>query len=207
MKKLLLLVASLLVMWANSAGATIILINPPARVPDAGTFLWTYAAVLQPDQNMRAGDFFTLYDFPFADTLSSPQFGVTGADDNALFAVSVQNVGIDPPSTHFPDVANVTNVTVTLVDADTTTPGIQNIIPAANGGQVQLGTLIIRSTTRAIANSNFGALAQGKLSGNGISNGGPINVAAIPEPGSITLLLAGLVACGAISYRRRRMVD
>src|SRR5689334_15184743 len=120
MKKLLLLVASLCVMLANSAGATIIVVNPPARVPDftPGVFDWTYAAVLQPGQSMKPGDFFTIYDFPFADLLSTPNFGVTSGDDNAVFSVSVQNIGATPPKTNPPDNSGITNVTVTLLDGD-----------------------------------------------------------------------------------------
>src|SRR4051812_10952015 len=97
MKKFLLAVASLVVMWANSAGATIIVVNPPARVPEFnGTvFDWTYAAVLQ-TKDMKPGDFFTIYDFPFAALLSTPSFGTTSGDDKASFLVTVNNLGQNP---------------------------------------------------------------------------------------------------------------
>src|SRR4051794_25605473 len=149
MKKLLLLVSSLFVMWANSAGATIIVINPPARVPDVtpGVFDWTYAAVLQPGQSMKPGDFFTIFDFPFANQLSTPLFGTTSADDNASFQVTVNNVGATPPLTNPPDNPNITNVTVTLLDGDTTSAN-DNL--TASGGVLQLGTLIVRSKTKVV---------------------------------------------------------
>jgi hypothetical protein len=207
MKKLLLLVASLSVMLANSAGATIIVIDPPARVPDftPGIFDWTYAAVLFPGQSMKPGDFFTIYDFPNAALLSTPNFGVTGADDNAIFSVSVQNTGLTPPKTAPGDNPNVSNVTVTLLDGDSTAGGNQDL--TASGGSLQLGTLIIRSPTKTIAKSLFGSVLDKNSQDNpATSTIGPIDVAAIPEPGSLALLLVGLAACGAISFRRK-MVD
>jgi len=207
MKKLLLLVASLSVMLANSAGATIIVIDPPARVPDftPGIFDWTYAAVLFPGQSMKPGDFFTIYDFPNANLLSTPNFGVTGADDNAVFSVSVQNTGATPPKTAPGDNPNVSNVTVTLLDGDSTAGGNQDL--TASGGSLQLGTLIIRSPTKTIAKSLFGSVLDKNSQDNpATSTIGPIDVAAIPEPGSLALLLVGLAACGAISFRRK-MVD
>jgi hypothetical protein len=207
MKKLLLLVASLSVMLANSAGATIIVIDPPARVPDftPGIFDWTYAAVLFPGQSMKPGDFFTIYDFPNANLLSTPNFGVTGADDNAVFSVSVQNTGATPPKTAPADNPNVSNVTVTLLDGDSTAGGNQDL--TATGGSLQLGTLIIRSPTKTIAKSLFGSVLDKDSQDNpATSTIGPIDVAAIPEPGSLALLLVGLAACGAVSFRRK-MVD
>jgi len=197
MKKLLLLVASLFVMWANSVGATIVVINPPARVEEGnnpGVWDWTYAAVLNPGISMKPGDFFTIYDFPLAKSLSQPSFGTTSGTDNASFAVSVQDSGITPPKTSPTDKPGVTNVTVTLLDGDTTTPNTLEPISAIAGG-LQLGTLIVRSPTKAIAQSLFGsALDSGTDAPQ--SQIGPIEVAAIPEPASITLLLAGLAACG-----------
>jgi hypothetical protein len=208
MKKLLLLVASLCVMLANSAGATIIVVDPPARVPDftPGVFDWTYAAVLFPGQSMKPGDFFTIYDFPNANLLSTPNFGVTGADDNAVFAVSVQNTGATPPKTAPADNPNVSNVTVTLLDGDGRTAGTLDDL-TASGGSLQLGTLIIRSPTKSIARSLFGSVLDKNSQDNpATSTIGPIDVAAIPEPGSLALLLVGLAACGAVSFRRK-MVD
>jgi hypothetical protein len=207
MKKLLLLVASLSVMLANSAGATIIVVDPPARVPDftPGVFDWTYAAVLFPGQSMKPGDFFTIYDFPNANLLSSPNFGVTSGDDNAVFSVSVQNTGLNPPKTAPADNPNISNVTVTLVDGDGTTGGLDDL--TASGGALQLGTLIIRSPTKTIAKSLFGSVLDKNSQDNpSTSTIGPIDVAAIPEPGSLALLLVGLAACGAVSFRRK-MVD
>jgi hypothetical protein len=207
MKKLLLLVASLSVMLANSAGATIIVVDPPARVPDftPGVFDWTYAAVLFPGQSMKPGDFFTIYDFPNANLLSAPNFGVTSGDDNALFSVSVQNSGLNPPKTGPADNPNISNVTVTLVDGDSTTGGLNDL--TASGGALQLGTLIIRSPTKTIAKSLFGSVLDKNSQDNpSTSTIGPIDVAAIPEPGSLALLLVGLAACGAVSFRRK-MVD
>jgi len=202
MKKLLLLVASLIVMWANSAGATLIVINPPARVPDIspGVFDWTYAAVLQPGTSMRPGDFFTIYDFPNANLLSTPLFGTTSGSDKASFTVSVQNTGRTPLDTSPQDKANVSNVTVTLVDGNTDTPGFDEL--AAVGGVLQLGTLIVRSNTRQIAPSLFGSALHFGPGSDNVSTIGDVQVA-VPEPGSITLLIAGLLACGAVSFRRR----
>jgi hypothetical protein len=202
MKKLLLLVASLFVMWANSAGATIIVVNPPARVEEGnnpGVWDWTYAAVLQPGISMKPGDFFTIYDFPLANFLSHPSFGTTSGTDNASFEVTVQATGLTPPLTAPTDTA-ISNVTVKLLDGDTTTAGDQDISAIAGG--LQLGTLIVRSNTNQVAQSLFGsALDSGTNTPQ--SQIGVMEVAAIPEPASITLLMAGLAACGVLSFRRR----
>jgi hypothetical protein len=201
MKMVLPVVASLFVMFANSAGATITVVNPPARLPVSGTsnWDWLYAAVLQ-TQDMKPGDFFTIFDFPLAGFLSTPVFGTTSADDNALFAVSVQNTGATPPKTAPTDNPAVTNVTVTLLDGDVTQPGTQDLSPLPGG--LQLGTLSIRSATKLVAQSQFGS-ALDHASQTPTSQLGPVEVPAIPEPASIAMMLAGLVACGAFSFRRR----
>jgi len=206
MNKFLLAAASILMMWANGAGATIIVINPPARVLEFnGTvFDWTYAAVLQPGISMKPGDFFTIYDFPFANLLSKPTFGVTSGDDNALFSVSVQNTGVTNPKTAPTDSPSITNVTVTLLDGDSTQAGDQDL--SAGAGGLQLGTLIVRSPTRLVAQSLFSSVLDNNTA-TPQATVGPIEVAAIPEPGSITLLLTGLLACGAASFWRRKSVD
>jgi len=207
MKKLLLLVASLIVMWANSAGATVIVVNPPARVQEgvSGIYDWTYAAVLQPGQSMKPGDFFTIYDFPFANSLSQPSFGTTSADDNASFSVSVQNTGITPAKTGAPDNPGITNITVTLLDGDTRVlaPGNQDLNTV--GGVLQLGTLIVRSQTKLVADSNFSSVLHNGIPTEAVANTGALDVAAVPEPGSITLLVAGLLACGVVISRRRTL--
>jgi Mg2+/Co2+ transporter CorB len=70
-----------------------------------------------------------------------------------------------------------------------------------------LGNLIVKSTTDVRTTSAFTALSM-KTGGAQIVNGGVIEVAAaIPEPSSVMLLIAGLVAAGGLAYRRRDFVD
>ena len=140
MKKPLLLVASLVVMWANSASAAIIVtldsVGPDLSNPSL--IDWVYRAELQPTQSMTEDrDFFTVYDFP---NVLNAQFNlstdplVTGH----TFALSQAPTGLTSPLVAPPDSPTIGNVSVSLT-------GGGNIMPT--GHAVTLGNLIVQTTT------------------------------------------------------------
>ncbi|MEO8627381.1 MAG: PEP-CTERM sorting domain-containing protein [Betaproteobacteria bacterium] len=200
-----LLVAAMLAMGIGNAGASII-VSLGGVVPDIqpGIWDWTYNAVLQPDQNMRAdavsGDFFTIYDVP---GLVSSAFGgdLNAAVAGRTFTKTEQLLGVDPLGTGIPDDPTIPNITVRLT-------GGGDIVPVAGSGPIQLGSLIIHSNSNlpAPTEANYGAFAQQKSNLGDTANIGSVLVpaAAVPEPGSVTLMLVGLVALGAAAFRRRQ---
>src|SRR5262249_7727568 len=147
-KRLPVLVASLCAILADTAGATIIVVNPPVVTPVGSAFDWTYTVNLQPNSKMHSGDFFTIYDFPFAD----PSNVQLNTSFSALQA-TVQNVGTTPPDLTPIDDPNVSNVTVKLLSGEITDP--------MQGAQLELGKLTIRSATNAGADSRYSAIADG----------------------------------------------
>jgi hypothetical protein len=206
--KRLLGIAAGLVLLANSAGAAIIVSLDSVGVDSPGVFLWTYRATLQPDQAMLEGDFFTVYDVPsfisasFSTSLSPALVGRGYTVDTAL-------LGANAPGTTLGDVGTgpqqdddgILNITVTL-----DTGGAVN--PADDApGPVTLGNLFVKSTSdRDLAIlTDYGAQNHLGLLGPIASNVGEVLVPSpIPEPGSVTLMMVGLLAVGALAFRRRQ---
>jgi len=197
MKKLLILVASLVVMWANSASAAIIvtLDSIGQDLSNPSLFDWVYRAELQPTQSMMDGrDFFTVYDFPNilnAQFNLSPDPLVTGH----TFTLSQAATGLTSSLVAPPDSAAIGNVSVSLTGGGDITP---------TGHAVTLGNLIVQTTTRATVEGWFSG--QGQLTANNSKAGNSGNVlvqAAIPEPATLTLTLVGLIAVGVLAIRRR----
>lgn len=203
MKRLLVLAAVSAVMWIQSAGATIIVtldsISPV--LGDPGNYQWIYRASLQPDQNMRPGDFFTVYDIGAWTNKAGFQFSPNQdlTDLGYSFSTSVQLLGQTPSGTvPTNDSPSIDNVTVTL------NPGaLPNaaIIPGASSPQITLGNLYITSNTNQRTGSQFAGFAQKASDLSDVSNIGGVQVP-VPEPTSISMLLAGLVAFGVIALRR-----
>ncbi len=205
MKRLFVLAATLATMWAQGTQAAIIvsLDGIPANPGPAGVWNWIYRATLQPDQSMLEQDFFTIYDFPGL-TGSGVSFGPSPspAVSGRIFETSVQNLGVNPPSTAIPDDPLIPNVTVKLTGGGTIDPAND-----PGPGPVTLGTLLIQTTTNLISpiTSFYGGLAHVTVGGASASNVGSVPVAAIPEPGSVIMMLVGLIALGAFSSAGVRM--
>jgi len=192
MKRMMLVVGALLpALWVNSAPASVVVTLDSVTPEGGGIFDWVYRASLQPDQTLRTNDFFTIYDFG---SFSNRFFGATDPTLQSSFAVSTQPFGVTPSGAAPTDTA-IPNFTVRYTGPD--------IVPVATGGGVTLGNLIVKSSTDLRTLSAFTALSI-KTGGAEIINGGPIQVAAaIPEPSSLALLIAGLVATGGFAFRRR----
>jgi hypothetical protein len=193
MKRLLAVVALLPALWANNSQATVIVSLDSVVDEGGGVFDWVYRASLQPDQTLRTNDFFTIYDFG---NYSARFFGAGSGLNSSDFVVSTQATGVTPTGATPPD-TGLPNFTVTYTGA--------NIVPDATGGEVTLGNLIVKSSTDQGVLHPFTALSQ-KTGGAEIVNGGFVQTP-VPEPSSIALLIAGLVATGGLAFRRRRSVS
>ena len=192
MKRMLVLVASLPVLWASSAPASVIVSLDSVTPEGGGIFEWIYRAALEPDQTLRSGDFFTVYD---VGNFLSANFGATNPAQQSLFNVTQQPTGFDPPAGGPPE-SNLPNFTVHYTGA--------NIVPDPTTGEVTLGNLVIRSMVDQRTGSFFTAQTANSLTGEVVSNGGTVSVP-VPEPSSIAMLIAGLVAVGGLAFRRKSL--
>jgi hypothetical protein len=210
MKRLLVLVA-LLAISAQGAYAAIVVSLPGGGPSGPGSFDWDYRAELQPDQTMGIGDYFTIYDFAgiSADAVATGEVVFKANPTLTLagfsFIATVQGTGVTPSLiTPGQDDPAIPNVTVTLI-------GGGSIIPPATPADptvlvpVDLGILTIESAFNPL-NSVAGEYSTlSHLDGLPSQALGAVAVAAIPEPGSVALMLAGLIALGVVTVRRRQM--
>lgn len=194
MKRLLAVVALLPALWASTSQASVIVSLDSVVNEGGGIFDWVYRASLQPDQTLRTNDFFTIYDFG---TFSSRFFGAGLGLNSSDFVLTTQATGITPGGATPPD-TSLPNFTVRYIGA---TP----IVGDPSGGEITLGNLIVKSSTDQGVLHPFTALSQ-KTGGAEITNGGFVQTP-VPEPSSIALLIAGLVATGGLAFRRRRSVS
>ena len=190
MKRMLVAVAVLPALWASSAPASVIVSLDSVTPEGGGIYEWIYRAALEPDQTLRTGDFFTVYD---VGSFLSANFGANDPSQQALFNVTQQPTGFDPPAGGPPE-SNLPNFTVHYTG--------MNIVPDPTTGEVTLGNLVIRSTVNQRTDSFFSAQSANSFNGAPISNGGALSVP-VPEPSSIAMLVAGLAAVGGLAFRRK----
>jgi hypothetical protein len=184
----------LLLLGATGAQASI-LVSLDHVAASGSSFDWVYNVNLEPDQLMTTGDYFTVYDFK---GLQKEQFTPGATVSDRTFAVTEHALGPTPSFLTPMDSASLTNVNVKLTEG-------ANIVPAAGAGEVSLGQLTLTSnigvagppisfTAKALQQgTNMPALNIGTVNGPG----------AVPEPATVSLLGAGLLAVGVAALRRR----
>jgi hypothetical protein len=188
-------------MWVNAANAAIFVSFSGAAPVASGIWDWTYSVQLQPDQSMKVGDFATIYDVPNIagfDPVFNPTFGPT-VSDRTFSVITTPPVGggVDPGPAVSGDDPGISNVSVQLT-------GGNEIVGNPAAGPTIVGTLHIRSSTDQSILTDYLSISH---FGNAPSTtSGQVEVAAaIPEPGSLTLLVVGLLAAGGLAFRRRQM--
>jgi hypothetical protein len=193
MKRLLLLALVLPLLGVNSTIASVIVtLDSVTQEGNTGIFDWIYRASLQPDQTLRTNDFFTVYDIG---NFTGADFGANNPTLQGSCNVTQQAAGINPTGGGTSE-SGLPNFTVHYTGA--------NLVPDATAGEVTLGNLVVRSTTNQRVDSFFAAQSANSLTNVEISNGGTLSVP-VPEPGSITMLIAGLAAAGGLAVRRRKL--
>lgn len=173
----------------------------------AGSFVWNYSVVLQPEFVLRPGpqqgapgDFVTLYDVP-GYVPSSASF-VPATPPGGSYAVLVNNVGVTPPKVAPLDDPTLPNITVALLN------GSPPIAPNPIGPALRLGTLSFASTfgvRTPTPDGYFASFDAVQSTGRNFSNVGlvelPLDTSGgpIPEPTAL-----GLLAPATLLLARRK---
>lgn len=158
--------------------------------PTGSNFQWNYSTNVTVDQQIQAGDFFTIYDFGNIVPNSNTQ--------PAGWTFSSALLGLTPPTVLPLDDANVFNLIWTYSGA---TP---------ISGQALLGIFSALATTDQLRSDDFAARAtsiSGPFAGTKIDNIGTIGVP-VPEMSALAPIIGicglGMIGfCGSIMRRRR----
>jgi hypothetical protein len=189
MKKTSLLGSIALAAMISAAQADIIPVFASA-VAEGSDFRWNYSTNVTFDQEVRTGDFFTIYDFGELTPGSNLQ--------PAGWVFSSALIGITPSTVLPNDDPNIFNLTWTYTAATTIS------------GQAFLGIFSALSGTNQLRTDNFAARATqstGPFAGTKIDNIGTIAVP-VPEMSALAPIIGvcGLAVLGFFSsmLRRRR---
>jgi hypothetical protein len=165
----------------------------PVRVsvtPEGDKYRWTYAVVLPTDSMLRAGDYFTIYDFGGLVANSSIQ------PDG--WTLTTSKLGPTPDWVVPDDSPDLPNLTFKYSG------------PTINAGQTGLGNFWALSDYQLATDSFFAAsthrTSDGKIDQNITPTTVPVPVApsGVPEPATLALAGLGLPLVGATRWFRRR---
>jgi len=187
-----------------SAGANAgIVIDLVSKTANANQFDWTYAVTLERDTLMAQNDFFVIYGIPGINNAlwtpnTSDSHGQTGVPGPADWQVSEPLSGPVPSFLAPNDKPNIPNVEISLL-ADTTIQA-RNVAFDPNG--LLLGTLTVTTPFGQNGIIDYTSIST-QLSGSDLnvvhSVTGPI-----PEPSTVGMMGAGLLAVVAFALRKRR---
>ncbi|MCS7022647.1 MAG: hypothetical protein NZU63_12575, partial [Gemmataceae bacterium] len=169
--------------------------------PEAGNFRWTYSVVLPTDMQLKAGDYFTIYDFEGYISGSAKVLSA-GPDPSyaSYWSVSTNMTGQTPPRLNPVDDPNIVNLTWTYNG------------PTIPAGQLTLGNFVATSLYSTSKPSFFTATnpraADGAIDNNITETITPTasrdQPPAVPEPTTLALAVLGLPLFGAARLIRRR---
>lgn len=179
--RVLAILASLITGLLGGSASAGLLPTTVTVTPDAGLYRWTYAIVLPTDSQVRAGDYFTIYDFGgFEGSVSQP--------DNWTFTTALSGpipIGVDPN-----DNSLISNLTWTYNG------------PTIPTGQLGLGNFWALSEFDVSSNSAFTArthrTSDGVIDTNITETTVPVPTSppSVPEPGTIVLAALGIPFLG-----------
>lgn len=183
----------LLLIGTTSARAGIVVSLDPAA---SSGFNWVYDVSIDPGDEMKVDDFFTVFDFKGLQNVNWAPDAVNTA--GRTFSVVTQPKGDTPDTTTPADLAAIANVTVSLTSGDDITPISSSLFP--------LGVLTLTGGVGLDQSQliNYASQATGRLSqekDNSITS--VLGPSAVPEPSTVTLLGLGLVASLAYQLKRR----
>jgi hypothetical protein len=189
----------LVLLWGNIASAAVIITNAGRFDEGTGVWDWGYIVSLQPGQVFRPGDYFTIYDVP--NILGDPIFT---SPPGSFIPQIAGTTPLDPFGALTKDDPAINNIKFTL---DPKNSANHPITPSGTEA-IQLGTLVIKSSTGSPLQTNYAA--QAEFNKRDSTSVGLVDVAAlaeprgtVPEPSSVTVMLLGLFAFGVVALRRR----
>jgi len=200
MVKRLLVLSTLLLFAASARAGVVVALDNVSNV--SGHFNWVYNVTLENNSQMSAEDYFVLYDIPGLITppVWSPNVGtppnLTGVPDITHWTVAETGTGPVPPNL-LPKDGSDPNAVVSL------NPGEPLIAPRPQDTSgLLLGQLTVSSPFDTEGLINF-------TSQSAQSGGSPLYViklvaGPIPEPSTVGMMGAGLMAFVAVALRRRR---
>lgn len=185
-------------MLSSAIARASIIPTTPTVTPAGPDYTWTYSINLQTGEGLSStippatggnpsGDYFTIYD------VVGYVFG--SAAEPAGWTSTVQLTGVTPPTqSGIPDNPAVANITFFYIGA-----------PTIIGTGQTIGTFSFESLYSQPQLGVFTAETLNTATGGVDQENGPIMTPFVPEPGSVSLVLAGVVLLGTLVTRRRRL--
>ena len=193
------LLATVTLLAASSAQASIIYVLTSVTPAGGGSFDWRYSASLSADQRINTAispSFAVIFDF----------LGVTSATTSNAVAGLTLNTFLENTTTPqpfaqtVPDSPTLQNIHTTITGSFTPTvlTSIFTIDVFSTSGQIN--QRFLAQSAQAIKNA-AGTPADGTLTGNTAQIAGPSNV---PEPATAAMIGMGLLCMGWVGSKRRQ---